>query len=75
MKLTFENANGKESVIGHPNDEGEAMKIITDFCTERGFEVYYIRKWAEGARRKYDVGSWYEFFYLEFPSEEEARVV
>lgn len=75
MKLTFENANGKERIIGYPNDEGEAMKMMTDFCTERGFEVYYIRKWAEGTRRKYDVGSWSEFFYLEFPSEEVARVV
>lgn len=74
MKLTFENSNGVERVIGNPSNEKEAMKMMGDFCEERNFKVYYIRSWAVGNRRKYDVGSWSEFFYLEFPSEEEARI-
>lgn len=74
MKLTFKNSRG-ERVIGNPKDEKEAMKMMTDFCEEHNFKVYYIRKWAVGNRRQYDVGSWTDFFYLEFPSEEEAKIV
>ena len=74
MTLTFRNSEGKERVIGNPKTEADAMKEMQKFCEERGFHIYYYNIHAIGKRRRYDVGSWSEFFYLEFPSEEEAKI-
>lgn len=69
MKLIFKNSYGKERVIANPQNEEEAFKEINKFCNERNFEIYYIRSWMSGNRKKYDVGSWSEFFYLEYDEE------
>ena len=74
MTLTFKNSEGKERVIGNPKTESDAMNEMQKFCEERGFHIYYYNVRAIGKRRQYDVGSWSEFFYLEFPSEEEAKI-
>ena len=65
MKLIFENSYGTERVIAYPNDEAEAIKEIHKFCENHNFKIYYVRSWMSGNRRKYDCGSWNEFFYLE----------
>lgn len=73
MKLIFENSNGVERVIANPNNEDEAMETIHAFVDEcnakrtdgKEFKIYYIRSWMEENRKKYDCGSWSEFFYLE----------
>ena len=65
MKLSFQNSKGVERVIAFPNSEEEAMKEIYKFCEERNFKIYYVRTWMSGNRKKYDVGSHTEFFYLE----------
>ena len=65
MKLIFQNSKGVERVIASPKNEEEAMKEIYKFCEERNFKIYYVRSWMENNRKKYDVGSWSEFFYLE----------
>ena len=69
MKLIFKNSHGKERVIANPQNEEESFKEINKFCDERNFEIYYIRSWIIGNRKKYDVGSWSEFFYLELEDE------
>jgi len=75
MKLTFCNSYGDERVIADVKDEKEAFDEMKRFCDERNFEIHYYRCHAVGKRRCYDVGSWSEFFYLEYNSEEEARLV
>lgn len=65
MKLIFKNSKGKERVIAEPQTEEAAMEYIRQFCEERNFEIYYVRSWMSGDRKKYDVGSHTEFFYLE----------
>jgi hypothetical protein len=74
MKLTFRNSQGEEREIGNPETESEAMQMMKEFCEERNFTIYYYNVRAIGNRRQYDVGSWSEFFFLEFPSEEEAKL-
>lgn len=66
MKLIFENSYGEERVIAEVHSEEEAYKEINKFCDERNFKIYYVRTWAENGRKKYDVGSHTEFFYLDF---------
>lgn len=69
MKLYFKNSYGEERVIANPKNEKEAMEAIHTFCDERNFRIYYIRSWMSGNRKKYDVGSWSEFFYLDYEEE------
>lgn len=64
MKLYFENSQGVERVIAEVANEEEAYKEINKFCEERNFEIYYVRTWMSNGRKKYDVGSHTEFFYL-----------
>lgn len=65
MKLYFENSLGKERVIAEVENEDEAFKEINKFCEERNFKIYYIRTWMVNSRKKFDVGSHTEFFYLD----------
>lgn len=65
MKLIFKNSRGVERIIAYPRNEEEAMNEIYKFCEERNFKIYYVRTWMSGNRKKYDVGSHTEFFYLE----------
>lgn len=65
MKLYFENSLGKERLIAEVENEDEAFKEINKFCEERNFKIYYIRTWMVNGRKKYDVGSHTEFFYLD----------
>jgi hypothetical protein len=64
MKLYFENSQGKERVIAEVKDENEAFKEINKFCEERNFKIYYVRIWMVDGRKKFDVGSHSEFFWL-----------
>lgn len=64
MKLYFENSQGEERVVAEVANEEEAYKEINKFCKERNFEIYYVRTWMSNGRKKYDVGSHTEFFYL-----------
>lgn len=65
MKLIFKNSRGKERVIAEPQTEEAAMEYIYQFCEERNLKIWYVRTWMSGNRKKYDVGSHTEFFYLE----------
>ena len=74
MILTFRNSAKEERVIGDFETERDAMLAMKKFCEERNFTIHYYNIHAIGNRRRYDVGSWSEFFYLEFPSEEDAKL-
>lgn len=54
--------------IGEPSTNREAIKMIKDYCQERGYKIRYIRmsvrKEDGGIEMKYDVGSHTEFFFL-----------
>ena len=65
MKLYFKNSRGEKRIIAEPETEQEAMKEICDFCEERNFKIYYVRKWQTEDGLKYDVGSHTEFFILD----------
>lgn len=66
MKLYFENSKGEKRLIAEPQTEQEAMKVIKEFCDERDFKIYYTRVWGTpDGYKKYDVGSWSEFFILD----------
>lgn len=65
MKVYFQNGNRKERLIGEADDRKQAMKIIRNFCDERGFYIPYTRSWADGNRIYVDVGSWSEKFIIE----------
>lgn len=66
MKLYFQNSQGKERIIAEVQNEQEAFKEIQKFLDEHNFKSYYTRSWMVNGRKKYDVGSWSEFFYLEY---------
>jgi hypothetical protein len=62
-KLYFENSYGQRRLIGEPQNDNEAYKMISDFCKERNFKIYYTRMWSTPNGEKwYDVGSHTEFF-------------
>ena len=66
MKLYFENSRGNRRIIGKPQTEDDAWKIIKEFCENRHFKIYYIRTWRDNDGLKvYDIGSHTEFFYLD----------
>lgn len=65
MKLYFENSHGERRIIAEPETEEEAYKEMSKFCKDRNFKIYYIRNWmTSDGLKKFDVGSWSEFFYL-----------
>ena len=65
MKLYFENSYGERRIIAEPETEQDAYKEIKKFCDDRDFKIYYTRCWiTEEGLKKFDVGSWSEFFYL-----------
>lgn len=67
MKLYFENSRGERRIIAEPKTEEEAMKEMYKFCEDNNFKSYYTRSWmTQDGLKKFDVGSWSEFFYLEF---------
>ena len=67
MTLYFENSRGERRIIAEPETEDQAWKEIDKFCEDRNFKVYYTRCWmTPDGLKKFDVGSWSEFFYLEF---------
>lgn len=63
MKLYFENSFQQRRLIGEPATSKESWEIISRFCKERNFEIYYVRQYTtpEG-ETIYDVGSHSEFF-------------
>ena len=67
MKLYFENSHGERRVIAEPATEESAMREIRKFCEDRNFKIYYTRSWmTSNGLKKFDCGSWTEFFYLEY---------
>lgn len=71
MKLIFQNRKHEERVIAEPSNIEEAIKAVNKFLSDHNFKSYYTRVWEENGRLKFDVGSWSEFFYLEYMSLEE----
>ena len=68
MKVYFRNSNGKKILIGNAKDNDEAMKVINEFCDERGFKIYYTRMWIDGDNQNrtwIDVGDHLCFFLIE----------
>lgn len=65
MKVYFKNSKGKEILIGEADNDKQAYKKIRDFCTERGFNIPYMRQWTQDNRTFVDVSSWSEFFIIE----------
>ena len=57
--------------IASVSSENEAYKIMNKFCEDRGFKIYYVRKWTRedgkltGKYTIFDVGSHTEFFYMQ----------
>lgn len=65
MTLYFENSCGVRREIARPDSEAEAWRVISNFCKERNFKIYYINQWmTEKGEHFYDVGSHSEFFIL-----------
>lgn len=68
MRVYFENSKKKEIFIGSANDDRQAMKIIHNFCNERGFKIYYTRMWIDKDnenRTWVDVGDHFYFFIID----------
>ena len=72
MKLIFQNSRGEERVIAEPHDKKEAVKEINKFLDDHNFKSYYMNVCEDdNGRLRIDVGSWSEFFYIEYMSLEE----
>lgn len=68
MKVYFKNSSGKEMLIGNVTNNDESMKVINEFCDERGFKIYYTRMWTDGDNQNrtwIDVGDHLCFFIIE----------
>ena len=71
MKLYFENSYGERRIIAEPTTEEEAYKEMNKFCEDRNFQIYYVRSWmTPDGLKKFDCGSWSEFFYLSYDENE-----
>lgn len=70
MNVYFQNYSGKHIRVGKADDEKKAMKIIQNFCDERGFNIPYIRSWVSDGRKFFDVGSHSEFFFIEYDEDD-----
>lgn len=72
MKLIFENSRKERRVIAEPTNKQETIKAINNFLNEHNYKSYYMNicECYENTLR-IDVGSWFEFFYLEGMSLEE----
>ena len=72
MKLIFQNSRGEERVIAEPQDKKEAVKEINKFLDDHNYKSYYMNVCEDdNGRLRIDVGSWSEFFYIEYMSLEE----
>lgn len=60
--LFFKDSFDNRRLVFSNCTETEAMLKISEFCKERKFKIYYIRKWSEGNEVHFDVGSHSEFF-------------
>lgn len=67
MKVYFKNSSGQERLIGEADNDKQAMKVIRGFCSERDFEIPYVRCWEEPEKNRVivDVSSHTEFFIIE----------
>jgi hypothetical protein len=67
MILKFVNTynSSRTRVIARVKTEQEAFTEINKFLKEHNYKSYYTRIWYEDNIKKYDVGSYTEFFYLE----------
>lgn len=64
MTLYFKNSEDKMRLIGSPESNEEAIKIIDTFLEERNYKSYYKIQNLYDDRIEFDVGSWTEFFIL-----------
>ena len=72
MKLIFQNSRGEERVIAEPQNREEISKEINKFLDDHNFKSYYMNVCEDdNGRLRIDVGSWSEFFYIEYMSLEE----
>ena len=72
MKLIFQNSRGEERVIAESQDKKEAIKEINKFLDDHNYKSYYMNVCEDdNGRLRIDVGSWSEFFYIEYMSLEE----
>lgn len=75
--LIFKGSRGnkkKIAIIKDQHDTGqtktdqeimsEAEKLISTFCSDHNFKVYYTRVWNSDGKTIFDVGSHTEFFHL-----------
>lgn len=78
MKLYFENSRGNIREIAEVATYQEASRKMSNFMNDHNYACYYTRMWGVerediGICLKFDVGSWSEFFYVAFDSEEERE--
>lgn len=72
MKLIFQNSRGEERIIAEPQDKKEAVKEINKFLDDHNYKSNYMNVCEDdNGRLRIDVGSWSEFFYIEYMSLEE----
>ena len=70
MKLYFENSYKERRLIAEVENVEGAFKEINKFCDERNFKIYYTRTWTQpNGLMVFDVGSHFEFFYLDLNEE------
>ena len=67
MILKFVNTynSSRTRVIARVKTEQEAFTEINKFLKAHNYKSYYTRIWYEDNIKKYDVGSYTEFFHLE----------
>ena len=74
--LFFGNSE-KERVIAEIQNQEEMWIAINTFLEEKNYKSYYYRIWIEEEDKLWklivDVGSWCEFFYVYFDTQEQAK--
>lgn len=65
LKFVSYNIPSNTRVIAKVKTEQEAFAEINKFLKEHNYKSYYTRIWYEDNIKKYDVGSYDEFFHLE----------
>lgn len=66
MRVLFSNSRGERREIATVDSIEKAMSEISKFCSERDYIIPYSRTIFSEEGLKIDVGSYSEFFYVEY---------
>lgn len=64
LQIYFKKSYGDVVEVAQVESLDLAYNEIEKFCTDRGFQITYVRRWEQENMMIVDVGSYMELFYV-----------